>query len=649
MSEAEARLSRMLEAAERITRIGSWEWDVATGVVTWSDELYRIYGLEPRSCEITFDAFLARVHPEDRARVMGEITAAHERGGRFAHRERIVRPDGTVRELESMGEAVRDASGRVLGLIGTCRDITEARRREETIRLYADIVGGAQVALSMWRVDAPGDPGGARLVAFNPATVAAAELTGDTPTGRTLRDLLRAEPARALAGLFAGVGPAIPARELAAIRFADAPDARVFAAKAFVLRDGCVGLALEDVTARLRAERVQRGEQGVLELLAARASLAETLDAVARFIEDLAPGTIASLLLLDDEGRVRHGAAPSLPEAYRRAIDGLPIGPRAGSCGTAAFRRTPVYVADIATDPLWEGYRDLALPHGLRACWSEPIFGTDGRVLGTFALYRREPRLPDAWATELIGRATHIAKIAIERRGLDDELLALSRRVDEIREDERAGIARELHDVLGQELTALKMDLSWVDRRVRDPIWGEVGGKLADMIAQVDRLIQTVRRISAELRPAILDDLGLDAAIEWQAEDFQRRTGTRCLVSSGLGDLPLEPALAIGVFRIFQEALTNVMRHARAETVTVKLGLEHGRLSLVVADDGVGLPAALPRDSVGLIGMRERARRLGGECRVGRGEPRGTVVSLSVPIRSSTEARRTEADSKIGG
>src|SRR5262249_54094917 len=191
---------------------------------------------------------------------------------------------------------------------------------------------------------------------------------------------------------------------------------------------------------------------------------------IVRLIEELAPDSLASILMLDESGtRLRHGAAPSLPESYNRAIDGAAIGPRAGSCGTAAFRREPVLVTDIESDPLWEGYRELVRSLGLRACWSSPILANDGRALGTFAVYYREPRGPDEFARELVARAAHVAGIAIERRQLDDQLRALSQRIEATREEERTGIAREIHDQLGQALTALKMDIAWVSRRLRHP------------------------------------------------------------------------------------------------------------------------------------------------------------------------------------
>jgi GAF domain-containing protein len=152
----------------------------------------------------------------------------------------------------------------------------------------------------------------------------------------------------------------------------------------------------------------------VLELVGRGAPLNEILDFYLRAIEAQSPGMLSSILLLDEDGvHVRHAAAPSLPESYVRAIDGLSIGPHAGSCGTAAYRGEAVIVDDIATDPLWEEYRAFALPHGLHACWSTPILDAQRRVLGTFALYFRTPGRPSPRHRHLIEVATHTAAIAI--------------------------------------------------------------------------------------------------------------------------------------------------------------------------------------------------------------------------------------------
>ncbi|HEX4611411.1 MAG TPA: ATP-binding protein [Urbifossiella sp.] len=172
---------------------------------------------------------------------------------------------------------------------------------------------------------------------------------------------------------------------------------------------------------RRRAEGTLALQSSVLEAVVTGAPLGAVLDHLAAGVEGLADGLICSVLLLDGN-RLRDGAGPSLPAAYRAAIDGVIIGPTVGSCGTAAYRGEPVVVADIAADPLWADYRELALAHGLRACWSTPVSGRDGRVLATFAVYHRTPRGPLPEELALIATATHLAAVAVERRRAEDGL-----------------------------------------------------------------------------------------------------------------------------------------------------------------------------------------------------------------------------------
>ncbi len=172
------------------------------------------------------------------------------------------------------------------------------------------------------------------------------------------------------------------------------------------------------------------GRNRVLELIATEAPLAQILDSLLGVIQAQCPAMLGSILLLDsDRLHVRHGASRDLPEAYMRCVDGEPIGPQAGSCGTAAFRREAVIVEDIATDPLWDTYRAAALTHGLRACWSTPIFDAQSRVLGTFAMYFRVPGRPEERHLHLIGISTHIAAIAITKHKEGEALRASEERL----------------------------------------------------------------------------------------------------------------------------------------------------------------------------------------------------------------------------
>jgi len=178
-----------------------------------------------------------------------------------------------------------------------------------------------------------------------------------------------------------------------------------------------------DITESKHAETLLEGQKQLLEMVSSGKPLSEILAALVRFTEDQSPGMLGSILLLDEDGvHVRHGAAPSLPAEFIAAVDGQPIGPIAGSCGTAAYRKEAVYVEDIATDPLWENYRAVALPHGLCASWSTPIFDAQGRVLGTFAMYYRQTGLPKQEHLQLIDTATHIAAIAINHHSKEEAL-----------------------------------------------------------------------------------------------------------------------------------------------------------------------------------------------------------------------------------
>ncbi|MDX1546779.1 MAG: PAS domain S-box protein [Rhodothermales bacterium] len=196
---------------------------------------------------------------------------------------------------------------------------------------------------------------------------------------------------------------------------------------------GLYDQARRELAERKRAEALVSGQKQALELIAQGQPLAAVLEQLVTVIEEQAPGEIlASILLLDEDGRhLRHGAAPSLPDAYNQAIDGVEIGDQVGSCGTAAFRGEPVVVVDIAEDPLWKDFKDLALEHDLRACWSTPILATQGDVLGTFALYYRHPTEPAAEHERLVSIMSRTASIAIERYRAERQVRELNETLEQ--------------------------------------------------------------------------------------------------------------------------------------------------------------------------------------------------------------------------
>jgi len=232
-----------------------------------------------------------------------------------------------------------------------------------------------------------------------------------------------------------------------------------------------------------------------------------------------------------------------------------------------------------------------------------------------------------------------------ERKNAEKELARFHEQIrshaahlEAVREEERTNIARELHDELGQLLTVLNMDLVLMSKKVPgDQLF--LLEKIAGMIKLVEMIMESLKRISMALRPDLLDHLGLASAIEWQADNFQKHTGIRCNLAIEIKRINVIPDLATAIYRIFQETLTNIARHAEATKVSVSLKKRQGRIALKVSDNGRGITGEQQSksDAFGLIGIRERAYHWGGEIKINGKEGKGTTVSVSIPLPGKDE------------
>ena len=478
---AEEELRRAVAAgaqAERMAHLGFWQWDVASNRVEWSDELYRIYGLERKEFGASFEGYLERVHPGDRERIRGAVEAALRERRPFTFEERILRPDGSVRHLHSWGTVAVGAAGEPRQMFGTCLDVTDRKRTE---------------------------------------------------------------------------------------------------------------LLLE-------------GQSSVLERISANAPLAESLDLLARTMDAQAPGNLSSIVLLDADGKhIRHAAGPNLPEAYNLLVDGLAIGPAAGSCGTAAFRRERVFVSDIATDPLWADYRERTLPHGLRACWSTPILGSSGALLGTFAIYRREPSLPGPLDLDIIARATYIARIAIERKALQAQFLQAQKMETVGRL--ASGVAHDFNNVLSVIMSCSEVILARLapDSPIRELV--EEVRKAGHQASSLTRQLLILARPQAA-RPELLD---LNAVVAEMDSMLRRliRGGAKLEVDleRELGPVKVDPGraeqvilnLCVNARDAMSRGGTITVSTSRADLAAASVGLR-GRVEpgsyvrLAVRDEGTGMP-----------------------------------------------------------
>jgi signal transduction histidine kinase/ActR/RegA family two-component response regulator len=370
--------------------------------------------------------------------------------------------------------------------------------------------------------------------------------------------------------------------------------------------------AVMDVTEQQRARAVLAGEKRLLEMVARGDSLPTILDALCRLVEELTSGSLSSILLLDPNARcLRHGAGPSLPIAYTKAIDGVVIGPSVGSCGTAAYRGEPVVVRDIANDPLWADFRELALAHGLRACWSTPIRSSQGKVLGTFAIYYREPCNPGAHERNLVEQITHIASIAIESRQAEEALRRSEQRLRQAEKMEAigrlaGGIAHDFNNILGGilgygELAQSHAGEDRVMRRYVDQMMlaGARGKGLVERILAFSRS-GPGERVPVHVQSAVEETLEIVTA--------SLTAGVRLEQRLDAGD-----AAVVGdATRLHQVAMnlcTNAlqaMAHGGVLTVvldrvavTERRTLSHGTLApgphvrLAVSDTGSGIPPAV--------------------------------------------------------
>lgn len=310
--------------------------------------------------------------------------------------------------------------------------------------------------------------------------------------------------------------------------------------------------------------------------------------------------------------------------------------------------KVPYGTSDAENDPLIR--HDLVINADVHSIICTPILDTVGEVIAYFDI--RNKKGEEGFSIndqEMLLTLAPVASIAIQnaltyqqRLVTVNELKESSKQLQELavsletaREEERMQISRELHDELGQSLTAMKYDLAWLSARLgeKDEVLVQ---KAKDITSQINKLIKTVRRLTTELRPGMLDDLGLVASLEWQARDFEKRTGIRCKLDLPKEELSLSNDQSLALFRIFQEALTNVARYAGAKMVEVSLEKHADLITLVLRDNGRGIKDEEigGLHSLGLLGMRERAEYLGGSFEVKGVPDQGTTLQVTIPIGS---------------
>jgi PAS domain S-box-containing protein len=401
--------------------------DLAGRILLWNEGARRVYGYDAQ--EIVGIVQTAILHtPEDAVSgKLEEIRRAALDKGKWEETLTCVRKDGQRFRAHVLWTLRRDAAGRAIGFLAISNDLSrEAHILQQAEHKFRGLLEAAPDAIVIADREC-------QIVLANAQTGKLFGYSQDEllchNIDMLLPERLRARYKSELREFFRdpslermAAGMELYGRRKDATEFpADVSLGPIEASEGLL-----VSIAIRDITDRKRMERLRAGEARILTMIATDARLEGTLAELMLVIESQSQGMVCSALLLDeDKLHIRHGAAPSLPEAYTKAVDGASIGPRAGSCGTAMHLGKPVIVTDLFGDPLWADYshfRNLLAPTGLRSCWSTPIFSSKGDVLGSFAIYYREPRGPNAAERHLIDVATRIAGIAIERKASQEAL-----------------------------------------------------------------------------------------------------------------------------------------------------------------------------------------------------------------------------------
>jgi PAS domain S-box-containing protein len=604
--EALKESQRKFEEAQRIAHVGHWERDLVTGLVAWSDETYRIFGLPLRGQNLPLMEWQDMLHPEDRERISIVVEEAKRGIHRYDFEYRLVRPDGEVRFIQCQGDNICDEQGRPRRAFGIAQDITDRKLVEEQLRQSESQLAEAQrlAHIGSWNWDVRGSTVtwsdeiyrifGVDRQAFNP-TYEDTIMEFIHPEDRALvrdaveRSLETQKPSSSYYRILRHDGEErVVHSRWEVISDEDGNPIRMF------------GTA-QDVTERQRAEERLREYEKVVEGLE---EMIVVVDRDYRYL--IANRAFLSYRNMEREEVVGH----LIPEVLNNKIFENIIKEKLDGC----FQGKVVRFESKYTYPK-RGERDLLLSYF-------PIEGPGG-----------------------VNRAACIIQDITERklaeqklRATTKQLRALSARLQSAREEEGTRIAREIHDELGAALTSLKWDLESFDKVISES--GDqaqlhvLRERIEAMLRLTETTISTVRRISSELRPSVLDDLGLVEAIEWRAQQFQARTGIICRCDCSLDDLDFSREQSTAVFHILQEALTNILRHAHATRVDIKMKAEASEFVLTISDDGRGITEdeKSRSESLGILGMQERAHLIGGEINIAGVEEKGTVVSVRVPI-----------------
>jgi len=557
------------------------------------------------------ELIVQRTHPEDRPFVQKTLDQAARNRNAFDFEHRLLMPAGSVKCVRVVGHPSTNHETGNFEFVGAVMDITAAKQAEKTLREREAYLAEAQrlthTGSGAWRV--PGwdalylSEEWYRIYGFDPKQGLSAWEDRLQRIHPEDRDRVQETKDRAISEKSDYEVDHRIVLPDSTVKYTHTVGHPVLNSSGAVEQFVCT---MMDVTERNRAEALRDGESRIFEMIARDAPLEEILENLVRVVEAQFGGLLCSVLLLDEDGQhARHGAAPSLPKPYSDAIDGLCIGPKAGSCGTAMYRREPVVVTDILQDPRWEAYRDVAEPYGLRACWSTPILTHSGKALGSFAMYYREPRSPSPAETRALEMATHLAGIAIERKLAREERERLRQAQADLAHINRVTTMGELTASLAHEIkqpiTAAFIDaktcLRWLGRD--EPEVTAAREAASRLVTDVTRAADIISRISLLFKKGALqhelvdvNELIREMIVLLHSEAARYSILIRSELDEGLPNIMAERVQLQQVFmNLMLNGIDAMKDVCTAGELTIKSQqLKEDQLLVSVSDTGVGLP-----------------------------------------------------------
>jgi PAS domain S-box-containing protein len=620
---AEQRLRRLVEHLPAITYVLAL--DEAQTTLYVSPQIEAALGFAPAEWTGDPDLWNRQLHPDDRQRVIAEVAASHATGAPFSSEYRMFARDGTLRWFHDEAAVIRDQAGQLLFSQGVMIDITTRKQAEEELeavnRRTRDIL--EEVTDGFYTLDLEG-----RFTYLNPSALRLFERSADQLLGKQFWEAFP----EVRGSVFDEEYQRLKTERLPiSIEAYYGPRNRWYRLHGYPTQQGA-SVLFEDVTERHELEAATMGD--ILGALNAHLQVADAFPAVAAGLRRLTGCDRSSVSVFEDDDEWMRLVALDEPREYLR--EGVRLRIADVPAVQDVLNGRPHVVRDLAAERSFPAVR-LLYASGYRSRLSVPLRGRE-RILGILNLLWREPDGPSMVQLPLINQVGAIVALALEKGRLFDEvragrerLEALSQRLLQVQEAERQHIARELHDEIGQALTALKLSLD----TVKDISLEDVPARLDETQRQVNELLGRVRNLALDLRPAMLDDLGLLPALLWLFERYSAQAGVQVTFEHRGLERRFNPEIETAAYRIVQEALTNVARHARVRDVTVRSWSDASSLSVQIVDQGRGFDAraALAAGaSSGMAGMRERVLLLAGQFAVESTPGEGTRVSAELPL-----------------